>query len=128
MGNTDETTIFFYIPANTTVDTKGSKSVLVKTKHKKLRITVLLSVMADGRRLALFVTLKRKNLPKEKLPTGVICKCNEKEWIMEELVVKWLRKIWRRRPGVPLKERGMLVLDAFRGHLTDKLRTVASNY
>jgi hypothetical protein len=43
MGNADETPVFFVMPANTTVDTKGSKSVLVKTiGHEKLRITVLL--------------------------------------------------------------------------------------
>jgi hypothetical protein len=31
MGNADETPVFFYMTANTTVDTKRSKSVLVKT-------------------------------------------------------------------------------------------------
>jgi hypothetical protein len=31
MGNADETPVFFDTPANTTVDTKGSKSVLIKT-------------------------------------------------------------------------------------------------
>jgi hypothetical protein len=42
MGNAEETPVFFDMPANTTVDTKGSKSVLVKTTgHEKLRITVI---------------------------------------------------------------------------------------
>jgi hypothetical protein len=51
MGNADETPVFFDMPANTTVDTKGSKSVLNKTTgHGKLRITVMLSVLADGRK------------------------------------------------------------------------------
>jgi hypothetical protein len=55
------------MPANTIVDTKGSKSVLVKTtRHEKLRITVMLSVLADGRKLTPFVILRRKNLPKKK--------------------------------------------------------------
>jgi hypothetical protein len=77
------------MPANSTVDTKGSKSVFVKTTgHEKLRIAVMLSVVADGRKLTPFVILKRKNLPKEKLPTGIIFKCNEKGWMMEELMVK----------------------------------------
>jgi hypothetical protein len=31
MGNADKTPVFFDMPAHTTVDTKGSKSVLVKT-------------------------------------------------------------------------------------------------
>jgi hypothetical protein len=39
------------MPVNSTVDTEGSKSVLVKTTgHEKLRITVMLSVPADGRK------------------------------------------------------------------------------
>jgi hypothetical protein len=50
MGNTNEVTIFFDMSANTTVDTKCSKSVLVKIAgREKLRITVRLSVLADGR-------------------------------------------------------------------------------
>jgi hypothetical protein len=54
MDNADETPVFFYMQANTTVDTKGSKSVLVKTTgHEKLRITVMLSVLADGRKLTI---------------------------------------------------------------------------
>jgi hypothetical protein len=47
--------------------------------------------------------------------------------MMEELMVEWLKEVWHRRPGALLKKRGMLVLDAFRGHLTEKVKTVASN-
>jgi hypothetical protein len=61
MGNADETPVFFDMPANTTIDTKSSKSVLVKTTGlEKLRISVMLSVLADGRKLTPFVILKRK--------------------------------------------------------------------
>jgi hypothetical protein len=128
MGNADETPIFFNMPANTTVDTKGSKSVLDKTKgHEKLRITVMLSVLADGRKLTPFVILNRKNLSKEKLSAGIIFKCNEKGRMAEELMVIWLKEVWHRRPGALLKKRGMLVLDAFKCHLTEKVKTVASN-
>jgi hypothetical protein len=86
----------------------------------------MLSVLADGRKLTPFVILRRKNLPKEKLPTGIIFKCNEKGW-MTELMVKWLKEVWHRRPSALLKKRGMLVLDGFKGHLTEKVKTVASN-
>jgi hypothetical protein len=76
------------------IDTKGSKSVLVKTTgHEKLTITVMLSALAGGRKLTPFAILKRKNLPKEKLPTGIIFKCNEKGWMTEELVVEWLKEV-----------------------------------
>jgi hypothetical protein len=35
----------------------------------------MLSVLADRMKLALFVIPKKKDLPKEKLPTGIIFKC-----------------------------------------------------
>jgi hypothetical protein len=47
--------------------------------------------------------------------------------MMEELKVKWLKEVWHRRPGALLKKRGILVLDAFKGHLTEKVKTVSSN-
>jgi hypothetical protein len=116
-GNADGTPVFFDMPANTTVDTNDSKSVLVNTTaHEKLKIAVMLSVLADGRKLTPFVILRRKNHPKEKLHTGIIFKCNQKGWMTEELMVEWLKDVWHRRPGAHLKKRGMLVLDAFKGH------------
>jgi hypothetical protein len=38
----------------------------------------MLSVLADRAKLAPFVILKRKDLLKEKLPTGIIFKCIKK--------------------------------------------------
>jgi hypothetical protein len=57
----------------------------------------MLSVLADVRKLTPFVILRRKNLPKEKLPTRIIFKCNEKGWVTEELMVEWLKEVWHRR-------------------------------
>lgn len=119
MGNADETPVYFDMPANVTVNEKGAKSVLVRgTGNEKQRITVMLCVLADGRKLPPYVILRRKSMPKEKLPTGVIFRCQEKGWMTNELMVDWVKTIWNRRPGVLLKKRGMLVLDSFKGHLT----------
>ena len=40
----------------------------------------------------------------------------------EELVADWLKVVWGRRPGALLRKRGMLILDSFRGHITEKIR------
>jgi hypothetical protein len=40
-----------------------------------------------------------------------------------ELMGDWLQVVWNRRPGV-LRKRGMLVLDAFKGHLTPEVKSV----
>jgi hypothetical protein len=47
--------------------------------------------------------------------------------MIEELMVKWLREVWHRRPGAHLKKRRMLILDAFKAHLTETVKTVASD-
>ena len=48
-----------------TIEMKGSKSVIVKTsRNEKARIKVMLTVLADGRKLPPYVVLKRKTIPK----------------------------------------------------------------
>ena len=60
-------------------DRKGGKSVIIKsTCNKKSRITVILGVTTDKRKLPLYVILKRKMLPKAQLPAGIVFKVYEK--------------------------------------------------
>jgi hypothetical protein len=69
-----------------TVDAKGSKSIVDKTtEHEELRVTVMFSVVVDRMIMTLFVTLKRKNITKEKLCHYVVSKYDEKGWMIEEL-------------------------------------------
>jgi hypothetical protein len=39
-------------------------------------------------------------------------------------MVKWFRVVWDRRPGAFLQKIEMLVLDAFKGHLMEKVKTL----
>jgi hypothetical protein len=55
-------------------------------------------------------------MPKEKLPAG-----QEKGWMTNELMMDWIKVVWKRRPGTLLNKRGMLVLDSFKGHLTQQV-------
>jgi len=53
-----------------------------------VRITVILQVLAWRRRkrkLVLFVTLKKKYLPKERFPSAIMFKHNQNGWMTEEL-------------------------------------------
>lgn len=127
IGNCDQTPVFFYMPSNTTVNTKGEKTVMIRTTGcEKLRVTVMLACLADGSKLPPYVILKRKTMPKEALPKGVFVRVQENGWMTEELMNDWMKVVWNRRPGAALAKRGMLVLDAFRGHLTDTVKTCAS--
>jgi hypothetical protein len=40
----------------------------------------------------------------------------------EELMLEWLKIVWRRRTGTFLNQLSMLVLDAVKGHVTDSMK------
>lgn len=65
----------------------------------------MLAITADGQKLPPYVVLKRKTLPKEKLPQGVIVRAQEKGWMEEKLVIDWIETVWNRRPGALLKKK-----------------------
>ena len=69
-----------------------------------------------------FVILKRKNLPN--LPGGIILNCNEEGRMTEKLMVKWLRGVWDRKSGALPKKREMLVWNACKGNVTEKVKTL----
>lgn len=123
IGNADETPVFFEMPGETTVANRGEKTVQVRTAGaEKQRCTVMLGITADGNKLPPYVIFKRKTLPKEKLPPGVFVRVQEKGWMTEDLYMDWLKTVWFRRPGALLRRRSLLVIDSFRGHLTENVK------
>ncbi|TWW54824.1 Pogo transposable element with KRAB domain [Takifugu flavidus] len=111
------------MPTPVTVHEKGEKSVILKsTGNEKSRVTVMLACLADGTKLPPYVVLKRKTVPKEAMPAGIIVRAQEKGWMETELVVDWLKVVWGRRRGGLRKKRNMLILDAFCGHLSDPVK------
>jgi hypothetical protein len=128
MGNADEVAVFFDMPRNYTLSEKGQKQVTVKTTgYEKLRVTVMLSVTADGNKLPPYIILNRKTMPKETFCDGVIVRAHKNAWMTAELMQDWLGSVWERRPGGLLNRNSMLVMDAFRGHLTEEIKTRLKN-
>jgi hypothetical protein len=39
-----------------------------------------------------------------------------------DMMEDWVKNVWERRPGALRKPPSMLVLDAFRGHLSEELK------
>ena len=73
IGNMDETPVWFDMPTSKTVDSVGAKTVLLKTTgHEKTRFTVVLACLADGTKLKPMVIFKRKTMPKDNFPAGVV--------------------------------------------------------
>ena len=77
--NMNETPMYFDMPGNTTVDKVGSKTVSVKTTgHERQHFTVVLACQANGKKIRPLVIFKRKNIPKETFPPGVVVKVHPK--------------------------------------------------
>ena len=128
IGNMDETPMTFDMPGNQTVDTVGSKTIMIKTTgHEKTHFTVVLACVADGVKLKPVIIFKRKTLPKgAKFPSGVIVQAHPKGWMDEQGTKSWISNVWNKRPGSMLNKRSLLVWDMFRAHLTDGCKKTAA--
>ncbi|CAI9723543.1 Hypothetical predicted protein [Octopus vulgaris] len=74
IANMDKVSLIFDVPLNRTVDAKGSKKVTIKTigHEKKTHYTVVLACCTDGMKLPPLLIFKRKPLPKDCFPSGVV--------------------------------------------------------
>uniref|UniRef100_A0A3P8P7R4 HTH CENPB-type domain-containing protein n=1 Tax=Astatotilapia calliptera TaxID=8154 RepID=A0A3P8P7R4_ASTCA len=118
--NMDEVPLTFDIPVSHTVEKKGTSTVAIRTTgYEKSSFTVVLGCHANGQKLPPMVIFKRKTLPKEKFPAGIIIKANEKGWMDEEMMKEWLREVYERRLGGFFHASpSLLICDSMRAHLT----------
>lgn len=66
---------------------------------------------------------KRKTMPKEKLPAGIVVKVNPKGWMDEAMMKDWLNECYSKRPGGFFRRsKCLLVLDSMRAHITDTVK------
>ncbi|KAM7295747.1 pogo transposable element with KRAB domain [Ixodes scapularis] len=124
MGNADQMPMFFDMPSNYTVETKGATQVKILTSgNEKIRVTAMLCCTADGHKLNPYLIFKRKTLPANvAFPSNVIVRVHPKGWMDTDLMVDWIDFVWRKRPGADLAVRSMLVLDSFRCHITQRVK------
>ena len=123
IGNMDETPVWFDMPSTRTVSKCGEKTVLIRTTgHEKSRFTVVLACMADGTRLKPMVIFKRKTIPKENFPPGVVVHCHAKGWMDEQGLKVWINQVWAARPGGLSRTKSLLVWDSFRAHLVPSVK------
>ena len=122
IGNMDETPLTFDLPGGRTVHPTGEWTVLIRTTgHEKTGFTVVLACMADGTKLKPMVIFKRKTMPKDKFPPGVVVHVHEKGWMDSEGMLVWLEKVWAFRPG-GFKSKSLMVWDSFAGHLVQRVK------
>ena len=105
----------------TTVNKKSAKSVTIQTTgHEKASFTVVLGCCASGDKLPPMLIFKRKTAIKGKLPAGVLVSNNEKGWMDQLQMTKWIDGCYRRRPdGFFTSKKAILVMDSMRAHIKE---------
>ena len=124
IGNMDETPLWLDMPGETTITHTGDRSVPVRTTgHDKARFTVVLSAMADGRKLKPYVVFKGvRSIPELLKENGVIVALSKNGWMNEDLTKDWVKRGW----GNISFGRRLLVWDAYKCHLMDSVYAVAT--
>ncbi|CAI7783488.1 unnamed protein product [Closterium sp. NIES-54] len=149
--NADQTPLWLEMPATTTVEQTGVKSVPIRSGgYQKERVTVMLAGTAMGEKLKPWVFFKRKTLPKGDFSNGkhmllcVFWAFKTKKGINHRLLVCICRGQlpservdggtgviqWLDEGVVPFlkpifgvqSQSAMLVLDSYRGHLTKEVK------
>ena len=125
IGNMDETPVWLDMPGDSTIARRGSRSVPVQTTgHEKSRFTVVLSAMADGRKLKPYIIFKGvRPIPELKQVQGVVVALSKNGWMNENLTKDWVNRVW----GTLGFQRRLLVWDAYKCHLTESVKTLVNN-
>ena len=110
IGNMDEYLVYMEMLPHKTMNKKGASTVLIKsTGHEQSRYTVVLALMADGKKLPPMIIFKRKTKPPGNFPKGVKIHFNEKGWMDASSCELWTHSIWQHRPGGLHKQKSLLV-------------------
>ena len=122
--NMDEVPLSFDMPLTRTINTKGESSVPIKTTgHEKSNFTVVMSCTASGIKLPPMVIFKRKTMPKDKFPAGIVVHVNPKGWMDESTMKKWLAECFAKRPGGFFRRsKTLLIFDSMRAHITEGVK------
>ena len=94
IGNMDETPLWLDMPWKTTITRRGERSVPLRTTGlEKGRFNVVLSAMADGRKLKPYVVFKGVRALPEMNTTGVVVALSKNGWMNEELTKDWVERV-----------------------------------
>lgn len=140
LGNMDETPIFLNMPITKTIIKKGTKQVIVKTQgQEKCRVTVILTILADGGKLPPLIIFKAKNQWKiykslqedNNVKNGkYYIACNTNAKATEEILHVWFKNIWfnyLESDELNIDGMGYIILDRATSHITNNIITQYNN-
>ena len=98
-GNMDEVPVQFDLSSGKTFDFQGKRQInLLKTTGSKKRLTAALSILSDGTKLPLMVIFKTFSVIlyslRKKYRDQAIVIGNANGWMIESIMLDWIRKIW----------------------------------
>ena len=137
--NMDETPIFFNMPSNKTIEIKGKKTVQIVTQNQeKMRVSLILAVLADGTKLPPYIIFKGNNsstiLTKEisNLPhvknKEIFYAFNINAWTTGEIVIDWLNKVWfEYLKNFDSMFESLLIIDKATTHENEEFKRVCFN-
>ncbi len=118
----DETSMWFDLLSNSTIDHKGTKTVIIRTTgYEHSYFTVILICMADGSKLPAVCIFKLKNVSKEEFLHGIHIRVNEKGWMNEHEILWQIETVWTSRNPFA-NPQSMLILDSFYGHTVTSVK------
>ena len=96
IGNMDEIPAYFDLVPSKVVSRKGAKDCrVITTGSEKRHVTVVLTVMADGRMPPPMVIFKgKRKLKLSNVADGMLVTVQQKAWMDSELMQVYLNKIW----------------------------------
>ena len=119
----DETAVWLDASAGKCIEDRGAKEVgVLTTGHEKLRITVMLTARADGKKMLPFVIMPRK-IPDPKVVAKFrnrlnLCWKNSK-WFDNDITKEYLEKSFGGLNFFKQKQRSLLIWDRFASHMSD---------
>ena len=96
--------------------------LLMQPELKLFLFTVVLACSESGKKLKPMVIFKRKTMPKENLPDGVVVHCHKKGWMDRDGMAVWGEKVWRARPVSFFNRTSLLIFDSVSAHIDEGIR------
>ena len=134
IANMDQTPLqFCFNTKGATYAERGEKSVWTRTTgegHDKRQCTVQLTIFADGepriKPLLIFKGTGQRIPDREKrqYDPRVVVKFQENAWCNEEMMVFWLRNMWKKPNMFGQPRDRLLIYDAHRAQTTERVKTI----
>ncbi|KAI5152361.1 hypothetical protein ENBRE01_3223 [Enteropsectra breve] len=127
--NMDETPVYIDMMSSRTISFKGEKNTEAhSTGHNKTRITVVLSITAEGHILKTLVILKGlKKTPKCRIPRNLIVTTSKSGTMNKEIMQLYIRTCLNQSGPFQNRDARLLLMDEFASHKDDAVKDTLVN-